>query len=248
MAIDKSYRSSKFVPSVYVQEQRVSMEADDRIMAEFQHILFRNLEITKNARLLEIGGGPTVEQLISASSKIQNITFTDVMEDNLVEIKKWIKDDKKAFNVDNYFKLALKFENKPVNTKNLIEIKRRLKSAIKVIKTFDLDSKSLVKPFDVVSTNYCPESITDSLSSYVKVMRKIAACVKKDGYLVMTLLKNRTSYHVGKNTFKAFPVNEALLRKILTRLGFKEIVILSLDVERTTGHNAVIALSARRFR
>lgn len=47
--------------------------------------------------MLELGGGPTIPSLLPAVGHVGRITFTDLFADNLLEIKRWMHDDSKAF-------------------------------------------------------------------------------------------------------------------------------------------------------
>ena len=51
---------------------------------------------SSSAKLLELGGGPTIHSLISACQHVSKITFSDYAETNRREIRMWKENDAKC--------------------------------------------------------------------------------------------------------------------------------------------------------
>jgi hypothetical protein len=60
--------------------------------------------------LLEVGGGPTIWQLLSASKHVGNITFTDHMQDNVAAVERWAADAPSAFDWSPYAAFVARLE------------------------------------------------------------------------------------------------------------------------------------------
>src|SRR3989344_277495 len=228
MRIAKDF--NEFSPAKYLAEQYDIQNAPEmRFILCFLHDTYRALG-RNNLRILEIGGGAAIYQLISASRYSKTIIFTDFLEGNLQEVRQWVSGQKNLFDWQPYFRIVAEWE-KGHNAKKL---KQRLQS--KMTKIFPLDilheeSPLKGKTFDVVSTHFCPESIQNKRSTFLKALRTITSYVKPRGTLVMSAVKNFTSYQVGKYYFPAYPIDEKTLRRALRALGFSSIEIQTIDVE-----------------
>lgn len=238
---------SKFSPSDYLKEYYCEIGRENKSLLKFFHEVYTGIG-HKNT-LLEIGGGPTIYQLISASSKVTKIIFSEFLKANREEIKKWMEKDSEAFNWDRYFEFVLKLENKKINKENLEKIKNRLRNKIKEIIRCDVYQKNPLEPkkyknFDIISVNFVPESITDNEKEFILIMKNISSLLRTKGILVMTLLKGAKFYKVGKLKFPGFSVDERYIKKILSKLGYQNISIQSVDAEHNQGYEGLIFLTA----
>lgn len=76
-----------FSPSDYLKEYYQDLGNENAQILQWYNRIYSNID--SNQSLLEVGGGPTIYQLISATNKVTSITFTDCFEKNLAVIKKW---------------------------------------------------------------------------------------------------------------------------------------------------------------
>ncbi|MDP2586158.1 MAG: methyltransferase domain-containing protein [Candidatus Komeilibacteria bacterium] len=214
-----TYNFQKFSAKDYLKEYYPKFEKLDRDYLDFMHGFYKRLNL-KSARMLEIGGGPTIDQLISASGKVKKIIFSEYLPDNLREVRGFVKNTPNGFNWDKHFAYVAKLENKGQDTE---ELKQRVRNKIKKIISCDLNKKIPVKVsgrFDVVSVNFCPESITDQEAKYLDYLRKIFDYIKSGGWLVMCLLRQSTAYDVKGFYFPAFPVSRPYITNVLRTNGF----------------------------
>lgn len=58
----------------------------------YQSVLFFLLGKFDGAKVLEIGSGATVHSIASASRNCRAIVMSDYVEDNLEQLRKWLKD------------------------------------------------------------------------------------------------------------------------------------------------------------
>jgi hypothetical protein len=98
----------KFSPSDYLKEYYSEIENEDRHHLRCLAKAYANE--TKDLTLLEFGGGPTLYQLVSAAPNVKEIHFSDYLEENLTEVKKWVHRSSDAFNWNNVISTALEAE------------------------------------------------------------------------------------------------------------------------------------------
>jgi len=249
MVIQKDF--NKFNPSDYLNEYYTSIGDENSALLRFFYKTYKKIS-PKNS-LLEFGGGPTIYQLISASSKVKKIVFSEYVKANREAVKKWMNNKSNAFNWDNYFKFVLKLEKKKINKANLEQIKQRLREKTKDVVKCDAYKKSPLSPkkyplFDIVSVCFVPESATDNEETYKLFMKNISGLLKNKGVLVMVLLKNAKFYQVGKTKFPAYPVDEEYVKSVLENLGFCDIKTESIEAEHEQGYEGMIFLTAIKLK
>lgn len=61
-----------------------------------------------NIKVLDVGGGPTIYQHIAIALEAGNITHSEFLEQNRLEVMAWINDEKGGHNWDSYFTLIQK--------------------------------------------------------------------------------------------------------------------------------------------
>lgn len=208
----------------YLNDYYIDVSNENKSILNWYHKVYTEIK-KKDLKLLEIGGGPTVYQFISAVNKVKEITFTDYSKENLDEIKKWKILDSKAFNWDEFVKHVIKLENK-----NHTEIMKRLESIRKKIKNiYKVDLNTTDKRFigknDIVQANFCPESATDDITEYKTMLRNIYLYLRGGGTLLMTALEGAIVYKNGPKYFPAIYLDEKLIEQYLHEAGFSEIII-----------------------
>ena len=122
---------SSFDPHAYIAEYYSGMGPENQFLLKFYHDVFNNLP--EGLTMLEVGGGPTVYQLFSASRRSTEIVFTDYLPSNLKEVANWMANDPQALSWQEFSKVVAGFEandNDELKRKAL-EIEERTRSAIK---------------------------------------------------------------------------------------------------------------------
>lgn len=246
MKIIKDYR--QFIPGEFLKEYYAQLGIENRALLDFFHRVYQLIP-TQN-RLLEIGGGPTIYQLISASSKVNEIVFSEYLAANRKEIEKWLKEDSSAYNWDKYFHYVLKLEGRKTSKTNLSKIKTRLRNKIKEIIKCDLFQTNPIGPkryndFGVVSVNFCVEAVSDKERDFLLFMSRITKLVRKKGYLVMSICKRASYWKLGDLYFVNFPVDEKYMANLLKKLNFKILILDSIPNEFDQGYEGIIFLLAK---
>jgi len=235
-----------FSPTAYLSQYHSNWDREDRFLMQFLHHTYKCLPPQKN--LLEIGGGPTIYQLISARNKVEAITFTEFLKANRTEVRKWKYKDKAAFNWDCYFECVRDLEETSEDIESMKSILRaKLKSIIPSnILQEPCILMSPLQKYDIVSAHFCPESITSNREEFVLGMKNICSFVKREGFLVMSFLHSANLYAVGSVNFSACSVNEQVVEEVLDMLGCKVITVDSCLAAAGRDYAGTFSVLARR--
>lgn len=240
-----------YYPDLSLKNSNKSIKNENNYILKFyaKNVLTAIKKISGSKRLLEVGGGPTIHQFISLSTEVDSIFFSDISKKNISYIKKWQKTRKPSW--DSYINKSICFEKSRKPRKNEIEsriyvIKRKLKKfyTYDVIKNFWGKNKPKIQLFDIVSSNFCIESITPSLKTWFTSLENLTNLVCPGGYLIITSLKNAQGYKVGKNKFPAVKVTEKALKDALTKLGFESKIYTKTFINQY--YSGIIFVIARK--
>lgn len=233
----------EFSPRQYLSEQYKTIMREEAFILRFLHETYQNFG-RKNLSIIEVGGGPTIYQLISASKYAKEIVFTDFLQKNLEGVQAWVHKKPEAFNWRTHIQLVASLEGQRVE-----KIEKRLRTALRRFLLLDILKMGQVlrkQKFDVVSSHFCADSITNNKRVFSQAVRAIVSLLAPRGILVMSLLKGTTFYDVGRHSFPAYSLDEHEVKKILKRLGFNTFEIQTIEVEKNGNDNANICLWARR--
>ena len=231
---------SQFSARAYLEEYYAEIcdDYEDIFLSAFYHDAYRFLP--DNLNVVEVGGGPVISQLISASRKAESITLSDYKKENLAEVKKWVNKEPDAFNWDGYFRLVLGIEGTAITKENVAAAKERLRSKIKKFIQCNIFESNMfapnkIGPFDVVSTSFCPESITDNEKDYTKAIKNLISQLKPNGKLIMMLIRNAKCYTISDKKFSCFSIDEKGMERLLTKYGMSKIEFRSIPVDYGEG-------------
>jgi len=126
---------------------------------------------SKNLRVLEFGGGPSIFDLIAAAPYAEEIIFAEYNEKNWEEMEKWLQKSPESYDWLPYFKFVVQtLEGK--NSDGVAIRESELRKKIKHVLPCDIGSEDPLKwpsswssqsaTFDVVSTSLCLEACVTS--------------------------------------------------------------------------------------
>ncbi|XP_035674972.1 nicotinamide N-methyltransferase-like [Branchiostoma floridae] len=138
-------------------------------------------------RLLDVGTGPTVYQLISASRVFTDIVCSDIHQGALEEIRKWKNDDTDAFDWSSALKHVSGLEGTRWE-----ERQGQLRRAIKDTVFCDVHNENplhpaVFRPFDTIISTYCLEGacFNKGRSTYKKAVKNVCSLLKPGGYIIL---------------------------------------------------------------
>jgi hypothetical protein len=213
---------AQFDPVAYLDEYYGDIGSENLSLLRFLNQTYRQLP--KGGVLLDFGGGPTIYPLISAVNRVDEIHFSDYLEANLEEVRRWLAADPAAFDWDRFIEKVLELETGAACTNG--EVQRRAKQireqVTRVIRC-DASRRPAIEgspvPYDVVLTNFCAESATADRRTWRRYMANILSLLKRGGWLVMSALVGATRYSDGSHSFPAVDISEDDLVELLEQNG-----------------------------
>jgi hypothetical protein len=229
---------SQFNPHDYLNEYYRDLGAENLALLRFQAQAYQDLPW--GGVLLDFGGGPTIYQLISSVTRVEEIHFSDYLECNLREVQRWLSEDPHAFDWRPFIRKSLEFEGRPRAEADIDEREHLIRT--KVTRLIRCDAGRLPPidlshgPYDLVTTNFCAESATSDRAEWQAYTANIASLLKPGGWLVMCALKGATRYAVGPRVFPAVDISEDDLVELLDENGFprKRIDLRSVAADRVS--------------
>ncbi|XP_078719523.1 indolethylamine N-methyltransferase-like [Lampetra fluviatilis] len=177
----------------------------------------------KGTRMLDVGCGPTIYQLLFACDSICEITMADFTPANRREVKLWRADDPSAYNWDSHIRYACQLQGTQGQEKAKAE---RLRRAIKHVLPCDVLQSNIVHPeqptpFDVVQSSFCLECACDTELSFRAALRNMAALLVPGGWLVLIGALDQTVFVVAEQSFAALPLSEDMVRAAVSAAGLQ---------------------------
>ncbi|XP_078571507.1 nicotinamide N-methyltransferase-like [Branchiostoma floridae x Branchiostoma japonicum] len=164
------------------------------IMDQFHRTFTKDKDF--GTRLLDVGTGPTVYQLISASRVFTEIVCSDIHQGALAEVWNWKNGDADAFDLSSAIKYVSGLEGSSWE-----ERQEQLRSAIKDTVFCDVHNENplytaVFRPFDTVISAFCLEGacLNKGRPTYVSAMRNMCTLLKPGGYLIFMTYIGVTYY------------------------------------------------------
>ncbi|MCE9596652.1 MAG: methyltransferase domain-containing protein [Spirochaetia bacterium] len=239
----------EFSAQDYLEEYYASIGEENALLLKFMHETYSILPPSHS--LLEVGGGPTLYQLISASNRVDHITFSEYLEVNRNAVQAWINNAPGAFNWDPYIEFVLKLENSPAGVKDVEARKAQLKSKIKEVTSYNVfDEPPLtdgLKTYDIIASNFCLEGITHSFEQFTSFFRRMNGYLKPGGWMVLCMVKNAREYRVKDLYFPACAVDEQIMENVLKDNGMDSIHIETIPtVDPEQGHHGMLMIRGQK--
>ncbi len=230
---------TQFDPAAYLDEYYGDIGFENLALLRFLAETYQR--IPKGGVLLDFGGGPTIYPLITAVTRVDEIHFSDYLEANLEEVRRWIDGDPTAYDWDDFIRKALELENGSACSDDDVDRRaREIRSRVTRLTRCDASRtppiESGTDEYDVVLTNFCAESATSDHDEWASYMSNIVSVLKPGGWLVMSALKGATRYSVGERSFPAVDISENDLFALLENNGFarENIEVRSIPADRPT--------------
>lgn len=227
---------SEFDSKGYLEEYYSNIGPENHGLLKFFVEAYK--EVPDDSLILEFGGGPTVYQLITAARKARSIHFSDYLERNMQEVSMWRDCAEEAFDWSSFVKEALELEGLDNVTHNDIEARENMmRGKINKFLKCDAFEKDPLGPeyrnyYDLISTNFVADSITNSKDTWEQLMKNVCSMLKRDGSLILTSLKEAEYYVIGDKKFLAVHLTECDLISKLKDLGFQDLFFRSVPAER----------------
>lgn len=241
--------------SKYVVEKTAAAETM-RIMMFLDAVcapLIRAVFGKEKAVMLELGGGPTLYQLMNTIDEVKEVHFTDFVEDNLREIRLWKNGENGAYNWRSFFEAALMIRKDAVQVsdeevENLESDLRRKVTSIGYCDVFRDNLGIADTNYDVISTHFVAESATTSKEEWAKALKNMHLKLNPKGLLFMSALRGaKSSYKVLDDEFPAVELYEDDMEQGLKEAGFSVIRISSIHTEdKSNNYEGFMFIAAQK--
>jgi hypothetical protein len=189
--------------------------------------LFRNLgQWLRNTgrtyeNVLDIGCGPTIHNSFAIALYANRIELADLLAANLAEVKKWLDGDTQAHDWDALMRGVLECQDE--DPCRLAERQALFRSRVVALRTCDLRAKNPfgnTMRYDLVTSFFCPECITQTKSEWEVVMHRVLDLVEPGGAVFFAALRNCRQYAVLGRWFPTTPVDERDFLALLSSRGY----------------------------
>ncbi|XP_013421987.1 indolethylamine N-methyltransferase [Lingula anatina] len=189
------------------------------------HKIFSSGTIT-GRRILEIGSGPVIANLIPSAKWFDRITLSEYAKCNRDELVKWWAADDTAHDWSPHFKYHAKLDG---DESKWMENQLTFREKMTPVKHCDVTKEDIlspnpVEPFDAVLSSLCLEAACHDVASYQRALVNIARLLRHGGHIVLVGVLDETYYTVGKEKFFCLPLDKAKITNALKSAGFDEMV------------------------
>ena len=225
-----SYAMRRFsAPRGIIDEERGVQPFYLQSYHEFYH-RFSSEWDTGIARLLELGGGPVIYPLISASPYVSEIVFTDFIEGNREQVRLWKSKAPGAHDWSPYFKYVVNTLEGATDPAAATRREEELQNKIKDILHCDICAEqprdiisggaAELELFDVVSFNFCCEAVFDSHDAYKEGLKKVGALVRPKGFLTSLVSEEESYYTDGSKSIPHLFLTAQDIHEYYKQAGF----------------------------
>ncbi|KAK3107789.1 hypothetical protein FSP39_022203 [Pinctada imbricata] len=187
------------------------------------HDMF-NSDVDFGGRMLDVGTGPVIHSILSASRRLHHIDLSDYSPSNIDLLTDW-KTDTSHGDYDALIKYEMKLAD---DRRSVSERETEIKSKVLGIRRIDLTSENVFQEtashdvlYDVIVSSLCLEAASADKEVYRKCLRNISNLLKTGGYLIIFGVLEETFYRVGDVRFNCLHLTSEDIRTIYEGNGFK---------------------------
>jgi len=196
---------------------------------------FANGNFGPKSRLLELGSGPTVHNVASASAFIPYMVLSEFVEANCDQLRLWLRKDPGRIDWSPFLKRVARAEGRSDLDAACQEIEERIRQAVKNVVHCDVLEDEMVppevsqKPYDVVLSALTLETAAASKISYSAILGRIRKLICSKGKLVLIGPINCSYWNVGNNKFHCLPLEAEDIKQALEANNFGDIEFVLRD-------------------
>ncbi|XP_064455844.1 nicotinamide N-methyltransferase-like [Ornithodoros turicata] len=200
-----------------------------RLTLDFLHKTFSNGSV-QGHELLELGCGPTVHCVLSASRVFSNITMADLSSSNLEAVRHWLTPED---GVDlGMWKPVLQHVARLEGYRNVAlgaqDIGKRARRSIRHLVQCDVLRETILPApyhsYDCVLTSLCLEAAVSDLVSYKRALRNVVRYVRPGGTIIVIGVLGCRSYVVGEQTLSSLSLTPKDVRDAIAKAGVTQCV------------------------
>ena len=235
-----------FDPAPYLDEFYRQVDRENRFILQHFHRVFSSLPPGQD--LVDLGGGPTIYQDLSAARVARQIVFTDYLPANRRLVQQWVDGGDEAFDWTPFASEVARLEGGERTPAEVLETLRRRISGVHHCDLLADPPLGALRHsgFDAVISAFCIESITAAEQEFDHVIGRISALLRPGGHFVGVVVRDCEACRVGNRYYRTLPLDEMRLERAARRAGLRMIGLETMDTEPDHGYTGIIAFTARR--
>ncbi|XP_069108031.1 nicotinamide N-methyltransferase-like [Argopecten irradians] len=200
---------ANFDPYWYAQCYEADMMEDD---LDSLHEIFNEIQSDiRGKRLLDIGTGPAIYTVISASNYVDEIFLSDYAPQNREYLTKWWKGE--ISYPKDIIDYIIEEEDRHMTTKQREdEVRERVKGIyhIDILSEQPLGFDINDSKFDVIVSGHCLDGLATNLAEFKRCLQNVSCLLHNGGFFIMSCGVGSTYYQVGEYKFvwKSFTKDE----------------------------------------
>jgi NNMT/PNMT/TEMT family len=220
---------SAWNPKDYLDEYYSEIMSDEKLCLEFLIESLQKIDPVDVA--LDFGAGPVISHILPLVVKAKEIHISEHIESNRAEIKKWLSDDKEAFNWRNSTLEILRLEGCASPTEEKAQQREALvRQQVTQVSPGDVrDSNPLGMSkrnfYPLVTAHYCAEGISQSKAEWLVYMQNIMSMVQVGGVLITSACGAGVFYRVGDLYFPSTKLEPQDVLNSFLNNGFTDVDI-----------------------
>lgn len=207
----------------YLMHYYARLEADEAATLAF--ITQACTRITRPARALVFGVGPTVHHLLPLAPHVREIHVADYLSSNLDHVQRWLRREARAHDWRAFARHVLQCEGKPSPTEAQVTAREDLVRS-KVTRSLHADAShdwpltaQEGQRYDLVVSCYCAESATGDRDVWRRYVHNILRLLAPGGLFITAALRRCRTYSVGRLSYPSANIDEHDLAALLLEAG-----------------------------
>ena len=196
----------------------------------FIHQFYQSFASEKNLKILDVGTGPSIINLISAAPFASEIVLSEYTENNRQALRQWLEKHPKAHDFTKFFKYVV-IDVEGGEEKDITAREKKLRSSIKAIVPCDVNKDPLLPTefmgeYDVITSTLCLDSACYSLDDYNAAIKRFSQLLKAGGKIFIYGLERNTEisdpcmYPVGNEFFRDIRLSKEMIIRALEKAKF----------------------------
>jgi len=175
--------------------------------------------------VLDLGCGPSICSVISASRWSSQVFLAELLEGNRQEIQRWLEDDDQAWNWQHY----LDFQGVLELTPDTESIASRIRKSIAGVIPCDLATEEIFQqedprppaPVDILIASLVFDVVCVDADQLEVMMERALRWLQTEGLMIVQGSLGEQRYTVGSASMPVLDIQEEQLRAVLDRLGLE---------------------------
>lgn len=180
----------------------------------------------KGRKLLEIGSGPTIHNIASASAYFPEIVQSDFVEANCEELRRWLG-GKSQLDWSPFLEAIARIEGYQDLSSGIRDIEVRIRRSVQSVVHCDVLADRVIpeevkSKFDLILTSLTLECAAPDFESFLSILMRLNQLLCVGGGLIMIGFLNGKKWKTVGGEFHYLSMDQSDIDRALDICGFKE--------------------------